>query len=234
MYTLRWKGKWGSLTGPAASSNVFWTLIWSWGKTGAAITYLTPKQTWWLTAAWHIFFRYTVIWTELTGRRSKEQLKSFFLKQRPHRIFTDPVWIYTVWVLNINALWIKLNILCPHPKLACPRKKLRWNDYTKYVWRGEIPHIDFTQLLIIGAQTRQEIRSKPCWLLLWGLKWWILPQSISSLGKNANKELSGLIGPVGGCHDDVSSRVQTQLPPHAPERPVIYHQSRRLASHQIS
>lgn len=142
----------------------------------------------------HFFFRYTVIWTELTGRRSKEQLKSFFLKQRPHRIFTDPVWNYTVWVLNVNALWIKLNIHCPHPKLVRPRKKLRWNDYTKYVWRGEIPHIDFTQLLIIGAQTRQEIRSKPCWLLLWALNDESYPKVFPVLEKMRTKNSPAWLG----------------------------------------
>lgn len=107
----------------------------------------------------------TVIWTGLTGRRVKEQLKSFFLKHK-HHIFTDLVWNYTVWVPNINVLWIKLNILCLHPKVVHPRKELRWNDYTKYVWGGEIPHTDLTQRPIIRAQTRREIRSRPCWLLL--------------------------------------------------------------------
>lgn len=45
----------------------------------------------------------------------------------------------------------------------------------------------------------------------------ILPQSVSSLGENANKELSGLVGSIGGRHEDVVTRVQMQLPPHTPE-----------------
>lgn len=46
----------------------------------------------------------------------------------------------------------------------------------------------------------------------------ILPQSVSSLGEDADKEVSGLVGSVCGRHDDVVPWVQVQLPPHTPER----------------
>lgn len=45
----------------------------------------------------------------------------------------------------------------------------------------------------------------------------ILPQSVSSLGEDAYKKLSGLVGSIGGRHEDVVTRLQVQLPPHAPE-----------------
>lgn len=44
----------------------------------------------------------------------------------------------------------------------------------------------------------------------------ILPQGVSSLGEDADEELSGLVRSVGGRHDDVVTRVQMQLPPHTP------------------
>lgn len=40
----------------------------------------------------------------------------------------------------------------------------------------------------------------------------ILPQSVSDLGENANKEIPRLVGSKGGRHDDVVARVQTQPP----------------------
>lgn len=46
----------------------------------------------------------------------------------------------------------------------------------------------------------------------------ILPQSVSSLGEDADKEVSGLIRSVGGRHNYVVTWVQVQLPPHTPER----------------
>lgn len=51
------------LTEPAASSNAFWTLIWSSGETGAAITYLTPKPIWFLIAAGDIKKKKILKWT---------------------------------------------------------------------------------------------------------------------------------------------------------------------------
>lgn len=45
----------------------------------------------------------------------------------------------------------------------------------------------------------------------------ILPQSVSSLGENADKELSRLVRSICGRHNDVVTRVQVQLPPHTPE-----------------
>lgn len=45
----------------------------------------------------------------------------------------------------------------------------------------------------------------------------IPPQSVSSLGEDADKELSLLIGSVCGRHNDVVTRVQVQLPPHTPK-----------------
>lgn len=45
----------------------------------------------------------------------------------------------------------------------------------------------------------------------------ILPQSVSSLGEDADKKLSWLIGSVCGRHNDVVTRVQVQLPPHTPK-----------------
>lgn len=60
----------------------------------------------------------------------------------------------------------------------------------------------------------------PCFGVFWSPKAKspsILPQSVSSLGENADKELSRLVGSIGGGQDDVVSRVQMQLPPHTPE-----------------
>lgn len=37
-----------------------------------------------------------------------------------------------------------------------------------------------------------------------------LPQSVSSLGENANKEIPRLVGSISGRHDDIVTRVQTQ------------------------
>lgn len=45
----------------------------------------------------------------------------------------------------------------------------------------------------------------------------ILPQSVSSLGEDADKEVPWLIGSVCGRHNDVVTWVQVQLPPHTPK-----------------
>lgn len=47
----------------------------------------------------------------------------------------------------------------------------------------------------------------------------ILPQSVSNLGENANKEIPRLVGSIGGRHDDVVTWVQTQPLIHTPVGP---------------
>lgn len=44
----------------------------------------------------------------------------------------------------------------------------------------------------------------------------VLPQSVSSLGENANEEIPRLVGSIGGRHDDIVTRVHAQPLIHTP------------------